>query len=166
LSSKPVKKRSGEKESSRTNAEAAAPARPTGRVPEATVVARHGTGMVTRAGKGFSLGELAEAKIVPRMASRWGARLDGRRRSVIQANVTSLKTWGSHVVKVERPAEPIKKVEEEVVKVEKKIKKGPAGAKKEIVKVQAKARKETAKAEKKVKKKAVRPSKARRKKKK
>ncbi len=143
-----------------------APSRPTGRVPVATVVARHGTEMVTRAGKGFSLGELAEANIVPRMASKWGARLDGRRRSVIQANVTSLKNWGSHAVKAERPALEVERVAEEVVKVEKKVKKAAAEVKKEIVKVEAKAKKETTKAAGKAKKKAQKPSKARRKKKK
>ena len=164
MSSKSAQKRSGENESPPTHA-AAAPARPAGRVPMATVVARHGKGMVTREGKGFSLGELAEAKIVPRMASRWGAKLDGRRRSVTQANVTSLKNWGSHAVKAQRPAEPVEKVEEEVVRVEKKIKKGAAEVKKEIVKIEAKAKKERAKAKKKVKKKAKKPSKARRKKK-
>ena len=166
MSPKSAKKRSGEKESPPTHADGAAPARPAGRVPTATVVSRHGTGMVTRAGKGFSLGELAEANIVPRMASRWGARLDGRRRSVIQANVTSLKNWGSRAAKAERPAEAIRKVEEEIVKVEKKIKKDAAEVKKEVVKIEAKAKKETTKAEKKIKKKAERPSKARRKKKK
>lgn len=140
--------------------------RPSGRAPVATVVARHGTGMVTRAGKGFSLGELAEANIVPRIASKWGARLDGRRRSVIQANVTSLKNMGSHAVRAERPATEVKKVEEEVVKVEKKVKKGAAEVKKEIVKIETKAKKETTKAAGKVKKKAQKPSKARRKKKK
>ncbi|MDA4118975.1 MAG: ribosomal protein L13e [Thaumarchaeota archaeon] len=165
MSSKPGKKKSGEKKSSRPQMGAEL-ARPTGRVPAATVVARHGTGMVTRSGKGFSLGELAEANIVPRMASKWGARLDGRRRSVIQVNVTSLKDWGSHAVKVERPAMEVKKVEEEVVKVEKKVKKGAAEVKKEIVKVEAKAKKETTKAAGKVRKKAQKPSKARRKKKK
>lgn len=144
----------------------AALSRPTGRVPVATVVARHGIGKVTRLGKGFSLGELAEANIVPRMAWKWGARLDGRRRSVIQTNVTSLKDWGSHAVKGERPALEIKKVEEEVVKVEKKVKKGAAEVKKEIVKIEAKAKKETTKAARKVKKKTQKPSKARRKKKK
>jgi ribosomal protein L13E len=165
LSSKSVKKKSGEKESPRPQMKATL-ARPTGRVPVATVVARHGMGTVTRSGKGFSLGELAEANIVPRMASKWGARLDGRRRSVVQTNVTSLKDWGSHAVKPERPALEVKKVEEEVVKVEKKVKKGAAEVKKEIVKIEAKAKKETTKAAGKVKKKTQKPSKARRKKKK
>jgi len=164
LSSKPGKKKTGERESPRPQMKVKL-ARPTGRVPVATVVARHGTGMVTRSGKGFSLGELAEANIVPRMASKWGARLDGRRRSVVQANVTSLKDWGSHAVKAERPALVIKKVEEEVVKVEKKVKKGAAEVKKEVVKIEAKAKKETTKVERKVKKKTQKPSKARRKKK-
>ncbi len=142
-----------------------ASSRPTGRVPVATVLARHGTGMVTRAGKGFSFGELAEANIIPRMASNWGARLDGRRRSVVQANVTSLKNWGSHAVRAERPAAEVKKIEKEVVKVEMRVKKGAAKLKKEIVKIEAKAKKETPKAAVKAKKKAQKASKARRKKK-
>ena len=129
-------------------------------------MARHGTGIVTRPGKGFSLGELAEANIVPRMAWKWGARLDGRRRSVIQTNVTSLKDWGSHAVKAERPSSEVKKLEEEVVKVERKVKKSAAEVKKEIVRIEAKAKKGKTKAVGKVKKKAQRPSKARRKKKK
>jgi len=165
LSPKQGKKKSENKEPPRTQMKAAL-ARPTGRVPAATVMARHGTGMVTRSGKGFSLGELAEANIVPRMASKWGARLDGRRRSVIQANVTSLKNWGSHAVKVERPPVEVKKIEEEIVKVEKKVKRGAAEVKKEIVKTEAKAKKETTKVAGKVKKKVERASKARRKKKK
>ena len=130
----------------------------------AKVVARHGIGTVTRTGKGFSLGELAEANIVPRMAWKWGVKLDGRRRSVVQANVTSLKDWGSHVVKAERPAMEVKKVEEEVVKVEKKVRKGVAEVKRETVKTVAKTKKETTKAAAKVKK-TQKPSKAHRKKK-
>ena len=144
----------------------AALVRPTGRAPVAIVVSRHGMGTVTRSGKGFSLGELAEANVVPRMAWKWGARLDGRRRSVVQANVASLKDWGSHAVKAERPAPEVKKVEEEVVKVEKRVKKGAAEVKKEIVKIEAKAKRETTKAVRKVKRKTQKPSKARRKKKK
>ncbi|MDA4125820.1 MAG: 60S ribosomal protein L13 [Thaumarchaeota archaeon] len=165
MSSKPAKKKSEGKESPRTHTETA-PVRPTGRVPTATVEARHGMGMVTRAGKGFSLAELSDAGIVPRMASKWGARLDGRRRSMIQANVNSLKNWGSHAVKAERTMGEVKKLEEEVVKVEKKVKKGAAEVKKEIVKIESMAKKETTKARRKVKKKAGKPTKARRKKKK
>ncbi|HEV2138756.1 MAG TPA: ribosomal protein L13e [Nitrososphaerales archaeon] len=165
MSSKHGKRDSGEKESPRPQVKAAL-ARPTGRAPVAMVVARHGKGTVTRSGKGFSLGELAEANIVPRMAWKWGAKLDGRRRSVVQANVTSLKDWGSHSVKVERPAAEVRKAEEEVVKVEKKVKKSAGEVRKEIVKVGAKAKKETTKAAGKVKKKTQKPSKAHRKKKK
>jgi hypothetical protein len=121
--------------------------------------------MVTRAGKGFSIGELSEAKIVPRLASQWGARLDGRRRSVIQANVTSLKEWESHALKAERPTEAVKKVEEEIVRVEKKVKKEVAEVKKEIVKAEAKSKRDSTKGKARVKKKAQKPSKARKKKK-
>ena len=140
-------------------------ARPTGRAPVATVVARHGTGMVMRPGKGFSFGELAEANIVPRMAWKWGARLDGRRRSVIQTNVASLKDWGSHAVKAVGPTPDVKKLEEEVVKVEKKVKEGAAEVKKRIVRIEEKAKKGKTKAARKVRK-TQKPSKARRKKKK
>ena len=165
MSSKQDKSDSGEKESPRPQVKAAL-ARPTGRPPMAMVVARHGQGTVTRSGKGFSMGELAEANIVPRMAWKWGAKLDGRRRSIVQANVASLKDWASHAVKAERPAALVRKVEEEVVKVEKKVKKSSAEVRKEVVKIEAKAKKETTKAAAKVKKKTKKPSKARRKKKK
>jgi ribosomal protein L13E len=138
--------------------------RPSGRAPTANVLARRGKGMITRAGKGFSIGELSEANIVPRLAWEWGARLDGRRRSVLDSNVQSLKSWGSHVQKAERPVGEVKKVEEEVVKVEKQIKKGPAEVKKEVVKIEAKVKREATRAKKKPKK-AERPKKARSKKK-
>ncbi|HEV2225255.1 MAG TPA: ribosomal protein L13e [Nitrososphaerales archaeon] len=165
MSSKHGKGDSGEKESPRPQVKAAV-ARPAGRAPVAMVVARHGQATVTRSGKGFSLGELAEASVVPRMAWKWGAKLDRRRRSVVQTNVTSLKAWGSHAVKAERPAGVVKKVEEEVVKVEKKVKKSAAEVRKEIVKIEAKAKRETTRAAGKVKKKTQKPPKARRKKKK
>jgi Ribosomal protein L13e len=138
--------------------------RPSGRAPTATVLARHGIGMVSRAGKGFSNGELAEANIVPRLASEWGARLDGRRRSVLESNVATLKTWGSHIPKAERPVGEVKRVQEELVKVEKQVKRGAAEVKKEVVKIEAKVKKEPTKAKKKVKK-AEKPKKARSKKK-
>lgn len=164
MSSKSDKKKSEEKESPRKQVKEA-PMRPSGRVPTATVMSRHRTGMVTRAGKGFSLGELSQANIVPKAASMWGARLDGRRRSVLEANVTSLKNWGSHATKAVRAEGEVKKVEVELVKVKKEVKKVAAQVKKEVVKVEAKAKRETAKAEKKVKKKAGRAPKARPKKK-
>ncbi|HEV2225666.1 MAG TPA: hypothetical protein VGR56_02545, partial [Nitrososphaerales archaeon] len=77
MSTKHGKRDSVEKESPRPQVKAAI-ARPTGRVPVAMVVARHGQGTVTRSGKGFSLGELAEANIAASMAWKWGAKLDGR----------------------------------------------------------------------------------------
>ncbi|MDE1858439.1 MAG: ribosomal protein L13e [Thaumarchaeota archaeon] len=95
--------------------------RPRGRAPEAMVMSRHETEMVSRRGKGFSLGELAGAGVAPRLAAKWGASIDPRRRSVIEANVGSLKEWRSHAVPeaVKEPKAVEAKVEEGVKKVEK-----------------------------------------------
>ena len=96
-------------------------ARPRGRAPEAMVMSRHETGMVSRKAKGFSLGELAAAGVAPRLAAKWGASIDLRRRSVIEGNVGSLKEWHSHAapgaVKEAKAVET--RVEEGVKKIEK-----------------------------------------------
>jgi ribosomal protein L13E len=163
LSSRPGKKKSEEKAPPRTQVKTVQ-VRPSGRAPTPTVLARHGIGMVIRTGKGFSNGELSEANIVSRLASEWGVRLDGRRRSVLESNVASLKSWGSHVPKAERPTGEVKRAQEELVKVEKKVKKDAAEAKKEVAKIEAKVKREPTRAKKKAKK-AERPKKTRPKKK-
>ena len=68
---------------------------PTGKVPAASVLSRHGTEMIAREGRGFSIGELSGAGLTPRGAAEWGARVDYRRRSVIESNVSALKGWAA-----------------------------------------------------------------------
>jgi large subunit ribosomal protein L13e len=144
------------------------PKRPAGKAPEAMVSSRNGTDMIVRLGKGFSMGELDSAGLPPRLASKWGLRLDSRRRSVLQGNVDSLKGWGSHAglekravgaaVKIEEELEKVEEeVKEEVVKAEKEVKKEAVKVEKEAVKVEKGARKEAGKAEKAVKAKLEKP---------
>jgi large subunit ribosomal protein L13e len=151
------------------------PKRPAGKAPEAMVSSRNGTDMIVRLGKGFSMGELDSAGLPPRLASKWGLRLDSRRRSVLQGNVDSLKGWGSHAglekravgaaVKIEEELEKVEEeVKEEVVKAEKEVKKEAVKVEKEAVKVEKEAvkvekgaRKEAGKAEKAVKAKLEKP---------
>jgi ribosomal protein L13E len=72
--------------------------KPAGKVPGATVSARHGIVMIQRSGKGFSMGELASVGLPMKLAGRWGVPRDFRRRSILEPNVQSLKKWsaGSH----------------------------------------------------------------------
>jgi ribosomal protein L13E len=112
-----------------TRAPRPAQPRPAGRVPEAMVMSRHGTGMISRHGRGFSLGELAGAGLSPGLAARWGVMVDSRRRSVLEGNVSSLRGWstraasgalrkeaGAAEAKVEEVAEEIEKGAEAVVR--------------------------------------------------
>ncbi len=82
--------------------------KPSGHIPIATVISRHGTGMINRAGKGFSMGELSSADLPVNLAGNWGVPRDFRRRSVLEPNVQSLKKWFTvHHTKVEAaPPEP------------------------------------------------------------
>ncbi len=131
--------------------------RPKGRAPGAVVVARHGEGVVTRPGRGFSLGELSGAGLTPHLASRWGVGLDARRRSVIQGNVESLRSWGSPAgsgVKAEGRA---KEIEEEVIRAGRQLKKEAVKVEKEAVKVEEEVKEEVTKVEKAVRRKVARP---------
>jgi ribosomal protein L13E len=143
----------------------AAVARPTGHAPQAMVMARHGTGMIARPGRGFSLGELSGVGLAPRLAFRWGVMVDPRRRSVIQGNVDSLRGWSSHPGAVGRIETEARRVEEELVEVGKEAEREVAVAEKEAVKAAKAVKKEAKKVEKAAKKKVTRP-KARPKKKK
>lgn len=124
-------------------------AKPRGAVPVAFVSARHEAGMVSRPGRGFSLGELTAAQLPFNLARRWGLRLDLRRRSTIGGNVASIKTWAAGA----RPARAegeVKRLEGELVKVEKEVKK-------EVKKEAAKVRKEAKKVEREVAEKVEKP---------
>jgi ribosomal protein L13E len=138
--------------------------RPSGRVPQAMVTARHGTGTITRQAKGFSPGELAGGGLHPSLAAKWGVRVDGRRRSTLEGNVTALRSWHSSGAKmaVEREA---KAVEEELKGAGKEVEREVVVAAREVVKAEKAVKKEAKRAEKAVKEKVERP-KARPKKKK
>jgi len=130
------------------------PAKPAGKAPEAMVTSRHGTGVVRRRGKGFSMGELAGAGLPPNLASDWGVSLDLRRRSVIESNVSSLKNWGTHPGAARRIESRAKEVEEEIEKVGREVKKEAVKVEKKAEKVQREVKKEAAKAEKTVRRRA------------
>jgi ribosomal protein L13E len=134
-----------------------APEHPTGKVPEAMVLARHGTEMVTRSGRGFSPEEISKVGIDPRLASKWGVRIDARRRSVLEGNVAMLKRWGGHLAQSKKTEGRVKKVEEELEKVEEEVEKEAAKVEREVVKVEKEVKKEAARAEKAVKAKVERP---------
>lgn len=140
-----------------------APMRPSGRVPEPTVMARHGIVMVSRRGKGYSMGELSGAGLQRGMATMWGVSVDVRRRSVLDGNVESLKKWRSHSGQEPKAEGKLKKVEEELEKVEMQVKKEAVEVKKEVAKVEKELKKEAAKAEKAVKAKAKPKSKPKKK---
>ena len=129
------------------------PARPAGRAPVATVVARHGQGEVTRPGRGFSVGELSSVALSPHLALRWGVRLDSRRRSVLQGNVDSLKAWVPPAGAARREGR-VREIEEEVEKVGREIKEEAVRVEKDIVKVEEEVKEEAKKAEKAVKRRA------------
>ncbi len=156
MSTKPKKKTSGEpKPMEKQPGEG--PKRPSGRVPEAMVSSRHGTGMVTRLGRGFSFGELSSAGLAPGLASEWGARVDARRRSILDGNVDSLKGWAGHAAQAKKAEGRVKKVEAELAKMEKEVEKEAAEVKEEVVKAEKAVKKEAARAEKAVKAKVEKP---------
>ncbi len=147
------KKGKGQKKQEPVKAKKEKPVRPAGKAPEAMVTSRHGTGMVTRAGKGFSAGELEGAGLSPNFASRWGVQLDLRRRSVIDGNVSSLKGWYPHPGAAKRAEGRIKEVEEEVEKVGRELKKEAVRVEKAAEKVEHEVKAEAVKAEKAVRRK-------------
>jgi len=134
-----------------------APKRPVGRAPEAMIMARHGTGVVTRLGRGFSKGEVAGAGLPPRLASSWGARIDERRRSVIEGNVALLKHWGGSLVAPKKTEGKAKRLEEELEKAEVEVEKEVEKVEKEAAKVGKEVKKEATRAEKAVKAKVKKP---------
>jgi len=147
------KKAKGKKKAEPTKAAKEMPVKPTGKAPEAMISSRHGTGVVTRAGRGFSIGELAGAGLPRNLASKWGLRLDLRRRSVLESNVTSLRSWSSHPGAGRRTEGVAREVEEEIEKVGREVKKGAVKVEKEAEKVEREVKKEAGKAEKAVRRK-------------
>jgi len=67
--------------------------KPTAPVPHPTVYTRHDGEMVERDARGFSMGELAAAAMPAHLTRSWNIPTDVRRRSVLEANASSLKKW-------------------------------------------------------------------------
>jgi len=132
------------------------PVRPAGKPPEAMVTSRHGTELVTRQGRGYSMGELSGAGLSRKLASNWGLRLDPKRRSVVDGNVLSLKSWNSLPGATKKTEGVAKEIEEEIEKVGRGVKKEAIRVEKEAVRVE----KEAKKVEHEVREEAVRAEKA------
>jgi ribosomal protein L13E len=141
----------------------APPQRPSGHVPTPMVLSRHGEGMVSRQGRGFSLGELSGAGVAPRLASRWGVRVDSRRRSVIEGNVGLLRGWTSRAGTASKVESGAKKAGEEIREVERKVEKEAVAVEAEVVKLEEAAGKEAKKVAKEVRSKAERKPRAKKK---
>ena len=129
------------------------PVRPPGKPPEAMVTSRHGTEFVTRQGRGYSMGELSGAGLSRKLAFNWGLRLDPRRRSVVDGNVLSLKSWNSHPGVTKKTEGVAKEIEEEIEKVGRGVKKEAVRVEKEAQKVEHEVREEAVRAEKAVRRK-------------
>lgn len=122
------------------------PAKPSGRAPQATVTARRRTSMIERPARGFSLGELSGAGLAPKLAMNWGARIDPRRRSVIEGNMNSLRAWNPRSGVVTRVKMEAKKVEEKLEEAAEEVEReaavvveGAGKAEKKVKRVRKKA---------------------------
>ncbi len=124
----PPQKREEEAGKAKTRVEIGS--RPKGPPPIAMVNARHAGGMMERAARGFSLGELSESILSFERAKKWRVPLDVRRRTALDGNVTRLTSWlhtakpraektepekptVERVLKTKEPPEPEKPKEEE-----------------------------------------------------
>ncbi len=119
MSAKPKKSRSATKK--QAEAKSAEVVRhevdkPSGHVPKANVISRHGVGTITRAAKGFSMGELSRVSLPANLAGRWGVPTDFRRRSVLERNVEALKKWHTAPYHKAEAAPAATKAEERPVK--------------------------------------------------
>ena len=99
----PAQKREVKVEKAKTRVETES--LPRGPPPLAMVNARHAGGMIERAARGFSLGELSASALSFERAKRWRVPLDIRRRTALDGNVTRLTSW-LHVVAKPKPEKP------------------------------------------------------------
>lgn len=128
--------------------------RPAGKVPTATVLARHDTGTVSRMGRGFSFGELSEAGLEPRLAARWGVWVDVRRRSVLGENVSTLRGWHTHRGPTAKLESEAKSAGKELKTVGREMEEAAVVIERVPAKIEREVKKETKKVGKTVKKKA------------
>ena len=128
------------------------------KLPEATVSSRHGTEMVSRQGRGFSMGEITGAGLSRRLLMERGVPVDVRRRSVLDGNLESLKQWGEKAAQPPRKKEGrVAKAEEKVAKVEKVVEREVVELKKEAVRVERATKRGAVKAEKAAKARVKKP---------
>ncbi len=107
---------SSKKQKAKPKAEKVVLSKPEGKVPVAMVESRHLGGMITRAGRGFSMAELSGAKVPMIHARKWGLPTDPLRSTALEGNVKALGKWYTPVAKaakappkVEEAAEPEEK---------------------------------------------------------
>src|SRR2546428_9758902 len=99
----PMQKRELKAEKAKTRVETES--LPKGPPPLAMVNTRHAGGMIERAARGFSLGELSASPLSFETAMKWRVPLDIRRRTALDGNVTRLTSW-LHVVAKPKPEKP------------------------------------------------------------
>ncbi len=99
----PTQKRELKPEKAKTRVETES--LPKGPPPLAMVNTRHAGGMIERAARGFSLGELSASALSFERAKKWRVPLDIRRRTALDGNVTRLTSW-LHVVAKPKPEKP------------------------------------------------------------
>jgi ribosomal protein L13E len=66
------------------------------------VYSRHNSMMIRREGRGFSVQEIKQAGLKPQFLVKLGARIDKRRRSIIEENVKALKAVAKQKRKVRK----------------------------------------------------------------
>src|SRR5207244_10600916 len=117
LEKEPTPKREEEKQKPKTRVEMGPP--PKGPPPIAMVNARHAGGMIERAARGFSLGELSASALSFERAKNWRVQLDIRRRTSLDGNVTRLTSWLRGREPRAETLKPAKVATETIVKAEK-----------------------------------------------
>jgi len=95
---------------------------PRGAAPSAIVRARHNRERTERRARGFSMREISVAGLSFERAKNWRVSLDIRRRSLLDGNVTRLRSWlqTRRPAKIEKPTEPMGPKEEKPTKRRKK----------------------------------------------
>ncbi len=88
-----ARKKAPKEEKAEPAAEVTAARADPGPAPTPVVLARHDREMKERDARGYSLGELESAGVGVLFARRNDVRVDSKRRSVLERNVSSLRGW-------------------------------------------------------------------------
>ena len=106
--------------------------RPAGAAPLAVVTVRHGSRLMSRQAKGYSVREVEQAGLGVRLARKWGLSVDDRRRSALEGNVSSLKKWISQAKKTTTEARVQGEMRAIEKAVEKEVQRAEIGFEKEV----------------------------------